>query len=95
MLYDSVHKFDKYRSSNFYEIPSTDSKFATINKFYKDLLKLNNVKSKTEYKKQKKANVLKDTTKLFYEWISVYKKNMSSFLKVKMKTGGKNMIMEI
>ena len=52
LLYDSVHKFNKYRSSNFYGIPSTDSKFATIKKFYKDLLKLNNVKSKTEYKKQ-------------------------------------------
>ena len=54
LVYDPVHNFNEYRLSNFYEISLSDSKFHTINKFYKNLLKLNNVKSKTEDRKQKK-----------------------------------------
>ena len=46
LVYNSVHNFNKYSVSSFNEISSIDSKFDTINKFYKDLLKLNDVKSK-------------------------------------------------
>ena len=63
-----------YRLFNFYETSSTDSKFDTLNKFYKDLLKLNNVKSKTEDTKQRKITVLKNAALLYYEWINVYEK---------------------
>ena len=52
---DSYHNFNKYRVSNFNEISSTDSKFDTINKFYKDFKILEDVKSKNkEVKKEKK-----------------------------------------
>ena len=52
LLYDSVHNFNKYSVSNFNEISSIDSKFDAINKFYKDLLKLNNVKSQNDDTRQ-------------------------------------------
>ena len=45
LYYTSVHNFSKYSLPNFNEISSTESKFDTINKFYKDLLKLNDAKS--------------------------------------------------
>ena len=54
LVYNSVHNINKYSVSSFYEISSIDSKFDTINKFYKDLLKLNDVKSQNENTKQKK-----------------------------------------
>ena len=41
-VYNSVHDFNKYSVSSFNEISSIDSKFV---KFYKDLLKLNDVES--------------------------------------------------
>ena len=44
-VYSSVHNFNKYSLPNFNEISSIDSKFDTINKFYKNLVKLNNVRS--------------------------------------------------
>ena len=53
-----MHNCNKYSLPNFNEILSIDSKFDTINKFYKDIPKLNNVKSPDD-KKQKKADVLK------------------------------------
>ena len=54
LVYNSVYNFNKYRLSSFHEISSTDSKFDTINKFCKNLLKLNNIKSKTEDPKKRK-----------------------------------------
>ena len=51
--YSSVHNFKKYGLPNFNEISSMDSKLDTINKFYKDLIKLVNVRSQDD-KKQKK-----------------------------------------
>ena len=53
LVYSSVHNFNKYSLPNFNAISSIDSKFDTINKFYKDLVKLNNFKSRDD-KKQKK-----------------------------------------
>ena len=60
--------------SSFNEISSVDSKFDTINKFYKDLLKLNDVKSQNKNTKQKKITVLKNASLLYYELINQYKK---------------------
>ena len=51
LVYNSVHNFNKYSASSFNEISSIDSKFDTINKFYKDLLKLNDVKSQNKITK--------------------------------------------
>ena len=45
LVYNSVHNFNKYSVSSFNEMSSINSKFDTINKFYKDILKLNGVKS--------------------------------------------------
>ena len=54
-----MHNFNKYSVSSFNEISSIDSKFDTINKFFKDLLKLNSVKSQNEITKQKNNCVKK------------------------------------
>ena len=54
LVYNSVHNFNKYSVSSFNEISSIDSKFDAINKFYKDLVKLNYVKSQNKNTKQKK-----------------------------------------
>ena len=53
LVYNSVHNFNKYSVSSFNEISSIDSKFNTINTFYKDLLKLKDVKSPNEITRQK------------------------------------------
>ena len=58
LVYSSVHNFNKCSLPNFNEISSTNSKFDTINRFYKDLVKLNNVKSRHD-KKQKKSRCVK------------------------------------
>ena len=68
LVYNSVHNFNKYSVSGFYEISSIDSKFDTLNKFYKDLLKLNDVKSQSKNTKQKSALLI------YYELIDMYKK---------------------
>ena len=54
LVYNSVHNFNKYSVYSFNEISSIDSKFDTINNFYKDLLKLNDAKSQNKITKQKK-----------------------------------------
>ena len=82
-MYDSYHNFNKYVVSNFYETPSTDSKFDKINNFYKDLLKPDNVESKTVDTKQKKANVLKNVTELYNKWIDMYKKEYELLFETK------------
>ena len=48
LVYNSVNNFNEYSVSSFNEISSIDSKFGTINKFYKDLLKLSDVKSQNK-----------------------------------------------
>ena len=60
--------------SSFNEISSIDSEVDTINKFYKDLLKLKDVKSHNKITKQKKTTVLKKASLLYNEWIDMYKK---------------------
>ena len=59
LVYDSVNNFNKYSVPNFNEISSIDSKFDKMNKFYKDLLKLNAVKSRSEDKNQKNNRCVK------------------------------------
>ena len=59
LFYSSVHNFNKYSVSNFNEISLVDSKFDTINKFYKYLLKLKGVKSQNENTEQKKIGCIK------------------------------------
>ena len=82
-MYDSVRNFNKYNVPNFNEISSIVSKFDTINKFYKDLLKLSVVKSRSENKKQKKIGVLKNASVLYYELINMYKKEYEQVFEVK------------
>ena len=53
LVYSSVHSFNKYRLPNFNKISSIDPKFDTINKFYKDLVKLNNVRSRDDKSRKK------------------------------------------
>ena len=60
--------------SNFNEATSVDSKFNTLNKFYKDFKKLEGVKSRTNERKQKKITVLKNASFLYDQLISIYKK---------------------
>ena len=71
LVYNSVQNFNKYSLPNFNEISSIDSKFDRINKFYKYLVKLNNVRSKNENTKQKKITVLKNAAQLYNKWIDM------------------------
>ena len=74
LVYNSMHNFNKYSVSSFNEISSIDSKFDSINKFYKDILKLNDVKSQNKITKQKKIIVLKNASLPYNKWIDMYKK---------------------
>ena len=53
LVYSSVHNFNKSSLPNFNEISSIDSKFDTMNKFYKDLVKLDNVRSRDDRRQKK------------------------------------------
>ena len=55
--------------SNFNEITSFDSKFDTLNKFYKEFKILEGIKSKTNETKQNKITVLKNTSLLYDELV--------------------------
>ena len=74
LIYNSVHNFNKYSMSSFNEISSVDSKFDTMSKFHKDLLKLNEVKSQNNNTKRKRITVLKNASLPYYELINMYKK---------------------
>ena len=54
LVYNSVHNFNEYSVLIFNEISSIDSKFDTINKFYKDLLNYIMSKVKMKIKSKKK-----------------------------------------
>ena len=73
-MHSSVHNFNKYSLYNFNEISSTDSKFDTLNKFYKGFKKLNDVKSQSENTKKRKITVLKNASLLCAELINILKK---------------------
>ena len=89
-----MYNVNKYSVSSFNQILSIDSKFDTINKFYKDLLKLNDVKSQNKIAKQKNNFVKKMHHCFTISGLICTRKSMSRFLKTKMKTGGKNMIIK-
>ena len=74
LVYNSVHNFNKYSVSIFNDISIVNFKFDTINKFYKYLLKLSDVKSQNEITKQKNITVLKNASLLYNKWIDMYKK---------------------
>ena len=59
LMYNFVHNFIKYSMSNFNEIPSLDSKFDTLNKFYNDFKKWNVLKVKPVKQSKKKKNKTK------------------------------------
>ena len=59
LVHMSEHNFSKHRLSTFNEITSIDSKFDTLNKFYKDFIKLEGVKTKSKDATRKKTTVLK------------------------------------
>ena len=82
-VYNSVRNFNKYSASSFNEISSIDSKFDTINKYYKDLLKFNDVKSQNKNTNQKKITVLKNASLLYNKWIDVYKKEYEQAFETK------------
>ena len=86
LVYSSVHNSDKYSVPSFNEISPLDSKFDTLNKFYKDFEKLKGAKSQTKERKQKRITVLKNTFMIYDVFVRIYKKRR---LDVKMKTGGK------
>ena len=45
-----------------------------MNKFYKDLVKIESVRSQSDKTKQKNSTILENATKLYFEWINRYKK---------------------
>ena len=74
MIYDFRRNFNKYIVSGFNEISSFDSKFDTLNKFYKDFKKLKDVRSRNKDRKQKKIIVLKSASLRYDELIDIYEK---------------------
>ena len=64
-----MHNFNKCSLPNFNKISLLDSKFDTTNKFYKDLVKLNDIKSQNGDTKQNDLTVLKNASLLYYEFI--------------------------
>ena len=69
-----MHNFNKYSvPNNFNKISPIDSKFDTLNKFYKDFKTLNAVKSQIRIQSEKKT-VLKSASLLYNELINIYKK---------------------
>ena len=75
-------------ASSFNEISSIDSKFDTLNMFYKDFKKLNDVKSQNKNTKQRKITVLKMRHCFMISLLICIKKNIIRFLKANKKTGG-------
>ena len=85
LKYDFVHNFNKYSVSNFNKIPSTDSKFETLNNFYKYLKKLNDLKSQTANTKGKKITVMKNASLQHDKLVDIYKKEYNHVCEIKDK----------
>ena len=84
-----MHNFNKYSLSSFNEISSIDSKFDTLDKFYKDFFKLKKVKSTNKKTNQKKIFVLKNALLLYNGLINIYEKNTLKFLRVNIRLEAK------
>ena len=78
-----MHNLNKYSVSNFNKISSIDSKFNTLDNFYKEFKKLKAVKSQNEETKQKKITVLKIVSLCYNELIDNYKKEYNQAFKGK------------
>ena len=83
LVYNSVFNFNKYSVSNFNEISSLDSKFDTLNKFYKDFENLKCVKSQTNERKQNIITVLKNVSILYNVLVRIYKKEYNQVFQSK------------
>ena len=81
--------------SNFNEISLIDSKFDSLDKFYKDFLKLKKLKGCNKETNQKKISVLKNASLLYNGLINIYKKENGQVFESKDKAGSKNMIINI
>ena len=95
LVYNCVHNFNKYSVPSFNEISSIDSKLDTINKFYKDLLKLNDVKSQNKITKQDKITVLQNASLIYNKWVDMYKKEYEQVFENKDENWRKNVIIKI
>ena len=78
-----MHNLNKYSVSNFNKISSIDSRFNTLDNFYKEFKKLKAVKSQNEETKQKKITVLKIVSLCYNELIDNYKKEYNQAFKGK------------
>ena len=85
LYYDSAHNFNKYSVLNFNKLSSIESKLDTQNKFYKDFIKLQDVKSKTQERRRKKISALNNASLLHDELIRIYKKEYDQVFENKNK----------
>ena len=85
LYYDSAHNFNKYSVLNFNKLSSIESKLDTQNKFYKDFIKLQDIKSKTQERKQKKISALNISLLLYDELVRIYKKEYDQVFENKNK----------
>lgn len=73
MIYDQNHKFYKYRLSEFVKISSIESKFDTLETFYKELIDLKSLNARTTENMKHKSTVLNNVSELYDDLIKEYK----------------------
>ena len=73
MIYDQNHKFYKYRLSEFVKISSIESKFDTLETFYKELIDLKSLDARTTENMKHKSTVLNNVSELYDDLIKEYK----------------------
>ena len=71
--------------SKFNKITSVESKFGTLNQFYKEFKKLRGVKIKYDNTKHKKITVLKTASMLYDVLVTDYRKDYNQIFKSKDK----------
>ena len=94
-MYDSPHNFNKYIASRFNEISLIDSKFDTLNKFYKDFKKLRDVRRQNNERKQKKIIVFKSASLPYDELNGIYVEEYDQIFESKDEDWRKNKIIKI
>ena len=88
LMHDFAHNFNKHSVSNFNKITSVYSKFDTLNKFHKKLIKLQDVRSKTKETKQKKIIAIKMYHCFMMNWLASIKNIYNHTFKAKINSGG-------
>lgn len=73
MIYDQNHKFYKYRLSEFVKILSIESKFDTLEAFYKEFIDLKSLNVRTTENMKHKSTVLNNVSELYDDLIKEYK----------------------